>query len=182
MKFSPFSCSAIGALSLFMAGVSSVNAAPNVRLYGTLISEACVIKPGDETVNVDFETIPDKTFYAGAGRTTSTQFEIRLSDCDITINNSVKVTFSGNENQAMAGQGFLAISPASQAAGIAIGLENADGSQLRINQSSNTISLNSGDNALKFSAYVQGEPTAIANRSITRGNFTATATFLLNYE
>ncbi|OAT24998.1 fimbrial protein [Proteus myxofaciens] len=183
MKLKTLALFALSGTALLLSALSPVYGIDNnLRLHGVLVEEPCVIKPGDETVKIDFGNIPDKTFYIGAGRTTSQNFAIHLSECDLSINSKVKVTFKGEENQAMAGQGFLALNANSQASGIAIGLENADGSLLKINQESSDIALTSGDSILRFKAFIQAEPTAIANRAIKRGTFNAIATFHLNYD
>ena len=121
-------------LATFMGLISTAFSAPdNMRFHGILVDEPCTIKPGDETVELDFGNIPDKNLYAYQ-RTPSKLFQIRLSECDLTIGKSVKITFKGDENQAMAPQGFLAISPSSQAAGIAVGLESENGNALPVNK------------------------------------------------
>ncbi|HEJ9486942.1 TPA: type 1 fimbrial protein [Proteus mirabilis] len=166
----------------FMGLISTAFSAPdNMRFHGILVDEPCTIKPGDETVELDFGNIPDKNLYAYQ-RTPSKLFQIRLSECDLTIGKSVKITFKGDENQAMAGQGFLAISPSSQAAGIAVGLESENGNALPVNKETDKMSLNADDTILNFYAFIQGEPDAIANQSIKRGPFSAIATFHLNYD
>ncbi|MBG6028545.1 MULTISPECIES: fimbrial protein [Proteus] len=167
---------------LLIGNISMVNANPNMRFYGELVDDPCVINPGDETVILTFGNVPENFFYTGIGRTDSQGFEIHLSECDLSINKKVRVTFKGDENQAMAGKGFLALSPGSRASGIAIGLEDANGSPLRINQQSSSIALDSGSSVLKFSAFIQAEPAAITNQSIRRGRFSAIATFHLNYD
>ncbi|NGE24766.1 fimbrial protein, partial [Klebsiella pneumoniae] len=65
---------------------------------------------------------------------------------------------------------------------IAVGLENADGTALAVNEVSPQITLNDGLTLLNFRAYVQGEPDALANKTIKRGPFSAIATFHLNYD
>lgn len=167
---------------VLIGNISMVNANPNMRFYGELVDDPCVINPGDETVILTFGNIPDNVFYTGVGRTNSQGFEIHLSECDLSINKKVSVTFKGDENQAMVGKGFLALSPSSNASGIAIGLEDANGSPLRINQQSSSIALDPGSSVLKFSAFIQAEPAAIANHSIKRGSFSAVAIFHLNYD
>ncbi|HCH49127.1 TPA: type 1 fimbrial protein [Escherichia coli] len=160
---------------------TALSAKDNMYFHGILVDEPCTIKPGDETVELDFGNIPDKNLYAYQ-RTPSKPFQIRLSECDLTIGKNVRITFKGDENQAMAGQGFLAISPASQASGIAVGLESENGNALPVNKETDKLSLNANDTILHFYAFIQGEPDAIANQAIKRGPFSAIATFHLNYD
>ncbi len=133
----------------------------------------------DETVELPFGNIPDKNLYAYQ-RTPSKDFRIRLSECDTSIGRRVTVMFARDENPFISGA--LAISLGSQAEGIAVGLENADGTALAVNEVSPQITLNDGLTLLNFRAYVQGEPDALANKTIKRGPFSAIATFHLNYD
>lgn len=168
--------------AIFATVIAMANADPNMRFHGELIDEPCVIKPGDEIIVITLDKVTDSAFYHGVERTKSQQFEIHLSECDLSMDNKVSITFKGDENKAMAGKGFLALSPISRASGIAIGLEDSDGVLLPINQPSKNMALLSTNNTLRFSAFIQAEPTAIANQSIKRGPFSAIATFHLNYD
>ncbi|MBS0976563.1 fimbrial protein, partial [Serratia rubidaea] len=70
----------------------------------------------------------------------------------------------------------------SSAPGVAIGLENLDGTALPLNNASKKYRLAAGSNLIALQAYVRGEPQAIADKTIGRGEFSATATFSLEYE
>jgi type 1 fimbria pilin len=151
----------------------------NMRFHGALVAEPCVIPPGDENVRLDFGTVIDKYLYENT-RSHGQPFELHLTQCDLSLGKTVKVTFSGIENPHL--KGLLAIEGGSQANGIAIGMESQSGKPLPINQAGESYRLNSGNNTLTVLAYVQGEPQAIANRTIERGPFGAIATFSLEYE
>ena len=151
----------------------------NVRLHGALVAEPCVIAPGGESVTLDFGTVIDKYLYSNQ-RTHGKPFDIRLTQCDVSLGRTVKVTFSGIENSHLSG--LLAIDGASQASGIAIGMETPAGHKLPLNKPGQDVRLINGNNTLTVQAYVQGEPDAIANKSIERGLFSAIATFRLEYE
>lgn len=153
--------------------------ADNVRLHGALVAEPCVIAPGDESVRLDFGTVIDKYLYANV-RTHGQAFDIHLSECDLSLGKTVKVTFSGAENPNL--KGMLAIEGSSTASGIAIGMETQAGNPLPLNKPGEGSRLVDGSNTLTVLAFVQGEPAAIANRSIERGPFSAIATFSLEYE
>jgi len=153
--------------------------ADNVRLHGALVAEPCVIAPGDESVTLDFGTVIDKYLYTNQ-RTHGQPFDIRLTECDVSLGSTVKLTFSGIGNPHLTG--LLAIDGASQASGIAIGMETPAGQQLLLNMPGQGIRLANGNNTLTVHAYVQGEPQAIANKTIERGPFSAIATFSLEYE
>ncbi|MGK9009925.1 fimbrial protein [Serratia marcescens] len=158
---------------------SPVMAVDNMRLHGALVAEPCVIPPGDETVVLDFDTVIDKYLYLNS-RTPGQTFELHLAQCDLSLGNTVRVTFSGTESAAL--PGLLALSGASQAGGIAIGMETQQGEPLPVNQQGKAQALVSGANTLTARAYVQGEPEALNHKTIARGPFSAMATFSLEYE
>lgn len=165
-------------LSMLLCSTVSM-AANNMRLHGALVAEPCVISQGDETVVLDFETVIDKYLYLNT-RTPGQAFELHLAQCDLSLGNTVRVTFSGNESSAL--PGLLALNAASQASGIAIGMETPRGEPLPVNQRGKVLALVSGTNTLMAHAYVQGEPEALKHKTIERGPFSAVMTFSLEYE
>lgn len=165
--------------AVLLALTVPAQAAPNVRLYGALVAEPCVIPPGEENIALDFGGIVDKYLYLNT-RTPGQGFEIPLAECDLSLGNTVTVTFSGVESAGL--PGLLALDTGSGATGIALGLETPDARPLKLNTASDKVPLQEGSNVIALKAYVQGEPGAIAGQSIGRGAFTATATFSLEYE
>lgn len=167
-------------ISLF-AGmlILPVNAADNMKLHGALVEEPCAIKPGDENIQLDFGTLVDKYLYKHQ-RTLSKPFQLQLLDCDTSLGNIVKVSFSGTESSAL--PGLLALDTGSQGQGVAIGFETADGQPLKLNDWSSNNLLGNGSNIIFLQAYVQGEAQAIAKRNIHYGQFSSIATFTLGYE
>ncbi|EMI5492684.1 type 1 fimbrial protein [Providencia stuartii] len=167
-------------LMFMLSYIGSASAIPdNLHFHGILVEEPCIIKPGDESVRLDFGNVPDKNLYA-YGRTVSEAFTINLSECDTSVGKSVNVTFSGTANMAL--PGYLALQSSSNASGFAIGIEDADGTFLPVNTQGEKLALQNGTTALKFKAYLKGEPEAISKREIKRGPFNAIATFKLDYE
>ncbi|VXD00455.1 conserved exported hypothetical protein [Enterobacterales bacterium 8AC] len=153
--------------------------AEDVRLYGTLIADACVITPGDETVELKFFDVRDRDLYTDT-RAPSQNFDIRLTECDLTLGNVVKVKLSGTESTEL--PGMLKLDAGSVASGVVIGLETESGQPLALNQGQASYTLTAGTNQLRLRAYIQGEPSALAGRTIGIGPFNATATFTLDYE
>ncbi|MEL5519725.1 fimbrial protein [Serratia bockelmannii] len=151
----------------------------NLYLHGALVAEPCVIAPGDEEITLDFGTIIDKYLYLNT-RTLGQAFEIHLEECDLTLGKTVSVTFTGTENGSL--PGLLAIDGGSEATGIAIGFETPSAKPLPLNTQSDKSLLQDGGNIIALRAYVQGEPLAIADKTIGRGAFSAVATFNLEYE
>lgn len=168
-------------LPVLIAGISCPASAAedNVKFSGTLVAEPCVVPPGEENVQLDFGTVVDKYLYAN-GRTHSQPFTIHLTECDPSIAGAVSTTFSGTPSAKL--PGLLALDAGSGATGVAIGLETQDGRPLPLEQVSPVTPLSAGETQLVYQAYVQGEPDAIANKTIGRGAFTATANFTLVYE
>ncbi|MEN4243661.1 fimbrial protein [Serratia marcescens] len=168
----------IGA-GLLVSTSGGVIAAENMHFSGALVAEPCTLRPGDEDIRLDFGTVIDKYLYT-YGRTEGKAFSLVLQDCDISLGNSVKVTFTGAESAAL--PGLLRPDGGSLAKGIALGLETATGAPLALNKPSEGYAIGKGSNSLQLQVYVQGEPEAIAQKSIGLGAFSAVATFGLEYE
>jgi type 1 fimbria pilin len=159
--------------------IMPVVAADNMRLHGALVEEPCTLQPGDESVELDFGTIVDKYLYQYQ-RTLSKPFQLHLVDCDTSLGKTVKISFGGTESAAL--PGLLALDAGNQAQGVAIGLETIEGQSLSLNIWGQNRLLSNGNNIIAMQAYVQGEPAAIANKTIRLGAFSAVAIFTLLYE
>lgn len=157
---------------------STVAAAQNLIMRGTLVDAPCLLRPGDENLVLDFGDVIDKLLYRYA-RTPSKPFELHLEGCEVSVFKNVKVTFQGTENSQL--PGLLALDTGSMAQGIAIGMESNTGAALPLNIEGPTTALQTGNTVLAFQAYIQGEPSALSNRKIAYGPFRATATFVFNY-
>ncbi|CNC53383.1 exported pilin protein [Yersinia intermedia] len=157
----------------------TTHGADNVRFHGELVAEPCVIPPGEENIQLNFGTVIDQYLYLNQ-RTHGQQFELHLTECDLSVANSVRVTFSGKENLNL--PGLLALDAASQATGIAIGMETLAGKLLPLNLAGQKYPLAKDSNLITFKVYVKGEPQAITHQSIKHGPFSAVATLSLEYE
>ncbi|EPK0251108.1 fimbrial protein [Serratia marcescens] len=149
-----------------------------VTYSGVLVAEPCVIPPGAENIELDFGTVIDKYLYLNQ-RTPGKAFVLQLTECDLSLGDTVSISFNGTESVAL--PGLLAINSGG-ASGIAIGLENMAGELLPLNQSTGKYRLQAGSNSITLKAYVRGEPEALNNKTIGRGQFSSAATFLLSYE
>ncbi|HID9711677.1 fimbrial protein [Serratia marcescens] len=180
MKMTPRRRWATAGLLLFSLGVSGmVRAADNLYMHGALVAEPCVIQPGDEDIQLDFGTVVDKYLYLNQ-RTLSQPFELRLSECDLSLGKTVSITFKGEENPQL--PGLLALAASSEASGIAIGMETAQGRPLPLNSAGGKYPLQNGSTVIAVQAYVRGEPETLAKKTIGRGAFNAIATFNLDYQ
>lgn len=149
----------------------------NLRFDGALVMDPCVLDPKTTDIELDFGTVIDKYLYLNT-RTHSRPFTLNLLECDTRLGSSVVMTFKGTESKEL--PGLLALTGGS-ATGVAIGMELDDGRQLPFNKATPGFALQDGVTALRFKGYVQGEPTALKNHSIGRGDFTAVATFEIAY-
>ncbi|EPG5720502.1 fimbrial protein, partial [Serratia marcescens] len=134
----------LGAGMVMVAGMMAqpADAAENMRFHGTLVAEPCVIQPGDEDIQLDFGTIVDKYLYLNT-RTHSQTFALHLTECDLSLGNTVAITFTGTENAKL--PGLLALDAGSMASGIGIGLEDSSGKALPLNRASDKFRLNAGN-------------------------------------
>ncbi|HEM8838472.1 TPA: type 1 fimbrial protein [Klebsiella aerogenes] len=162
-----------------MAGTAGEVQAKNNNLHfdGTLVADPCELDPNTTDITLDFGTVIDKYLYLNT-RTHSQPFTINLIECDTSLGDQVVMTFKGTESSELPGLLALSSGPAS---GIAIGMELPDGTPLPLNKPAPQQQLNDGTTSLTFMGYVKGEPTALQGHSIVRGNFTAIATFEMDY-
>ncbi|NHX33787.1 type 1 fimbrial protein, partial [Escherichia coli] len=66
--------------------------------------------------------------------------------------------------------------------GIGIGLLNLNETPIELNTPSLAQNLAKNDTEIQFKAYVEAEPEARINETITYGNFYSTAYYTLNYQ
>ncbi|MDD2047818.1 fimbrial protein [Pseudomonas putida] len=165
------------AASLWLPALQA--AEDNLYFSGTLVNEPCVLAEEDELIKLDFKSVIDKDLYLN-GRTKGRPLELRLKNCDLDVGKRmVSITFSGNESSEPPG---LLVLQSATVQGLLVGLETTAGTALPLNKSHRMGELSSGDNLLNFNAYLQGEPEALANRSLGLGDFEASMTFALSYE
>jgi type 1 fimbria pilin len=149
----------------------------NLKFDGTLVADPCELDPNTTDITLDFGTVIDTYLYLNT-RTHAQPFALRLLECDLSLGNQVEVTFKGTQSKEL--PGFLALSN-SAASGIALGLEQKDGTPLPLNKTVPAFTLAGGTNDLVLYGYVIGEPSALAAHTLRRGAFEALATFELNY-
>lgn len=160
-------------------GVQCPVGAENVWLYGALVAQPCTLKPGDENIRLELSAVIDKYLYTHR-RTEGTPFNLTLQDCELSQVNTVRITFRGAESLEL--PGLLTPDIGSEADGIALGIETAEGKPVALNKPGQGFSLVNGENSLALQVYIQGEPTAVVQKRIRLGAFSAFATFSLEYE
>lgn len=148
----------------------------NLNITGNLVAEPCIIDT-DQPLEVDFKTVILKSLYS-QGRSPTVPFSIELKECDTSLGKSVNLTFMGVESHALPG---LITAEGTGAQGIAIGMEQRDGTALPFNKMTPAYALQDGTNTIVLNAFVQAEPEAITDQMLAPGDFTATATFEVDY-
>jgi type 1 fimbria pilin len=164
---------------IFSPSAMAADPAYNMLLHGALVAEPCVIAPGDETILLNFGGVLNNDLYMNT-RTPNKPFILHLIECDSALAMTVQMRFDGTESNRL--PGLLALDGGSLANGIAIGLETINGTAWPINRAGPDYLVSDGSTQVQVNAYIQGEASALANRSITPGDFTASATFTLAYD
>lgn len=163
--------------SLLLLGCTSWCYATPLRITGVLIDEPCTISPNNGNIDVEFGEITDKALYNS--ERIEEQFYIELEGCSSSLIKTLNIKFLGNISNKQ--PGLLALDSSSQATGIAIGIEHG-GKLVPINGSAGVnFPFSNGNETLVFNAYVKADPDVINNRSLGLGHFTATATFVFEY-
>lgn len=158
---------------------NALAAEDNVHFSGVLVAEPCSLPDINSDIQLNFGTVVEKYLYQYQ-RTRSQPFTISLKDCDPTLMSTVSVKFQGTADTELTD--LLALDASSTAKGVAIGIELEDGTLLPLNKTGPYNQLSSGENTLKFNAFVQAQPTVIANKSLKAGEFKAISTFILSYQ
>jgi len=176
------------AVALILAWLPSVPALAigeliggDLSFRGEVVAYPCSIAPDSEQVLVDFGEISTKSLYIN-GKTLPVPFSIKLQDCNPSLLYTVTVKFSGDENLNLANH--LAITPAASggASGVGIGLLEADDTPVHLNVATTATTISNTIMQLNFKAFLEAEPGALSNGTLTTGPFTATAYYLLSYQ
>lgn len=178
IKYLSVSCLCFLYSTQVMADVSHINMG-NYSFVGNVVITPCQIAPESEKVSVDFKQISVKDLYS-ANKSKPIPFSIHLINCSTSVFKAVTVTFNGIENQNL--PEHLAINEKSVASGIGIGLLNQDDTPIKLNSPSSVQNLTDDNTEIKFKAYVEAEPDALRDQTITYGTFYSTAYYTLNYQ
>jgi P pilus assembly protein, pilin FimA len=158
---------------LALTNSSRVLADTDVQFKGTLISEPCEVATNSVDQTVPMGTIAVATFLHQS-RSSPKNFSIRLTGCDLSLGNTVAVTFSGTEDSAQPGT----FATTGDAKGIAIALEDKNGTSVKPDSPMKAVDLDSGDVQLDYVAYVQAQDYS----KVKEGAFESKAIFYLKYE
>ncbi|QFI54449.1 fimbrial protein [Aeromonas simiae] len=150
-----------------------MSAEAELEIGGTLVADPCVLTVDTEDQTVDFGAIASKTFI-NHSHSVGQPFSIHLSECDLTLGNSVQLTFRGEEDSDQ--PGTFAIG--GEVAGVAIALEDSEAQPVVPGGASLPLSLNEGDTLLRYQAYLQAQDFS----KVKEGEFISTLIFELEYE
>ncbi|EBN7971165.1 type 1 fimbrial protein [Salmonella enterica] len=173
----------MGCLMVVAAGVS-LPALADVDFTGNLLDRPCQVDPASSSQEVLFLDTAVPLYQVTPGRSSQKPFVIRLINCHATtVGKTVKLVFSGQGEPAL--PGYLAVTGVNNGY-LGIGIVDTDSSTLL--KPGDVHHLGAGDTVtgdtvtLNFKAYVQASPQAIVQRSVQPGDYSATATFTLNYQ
>ena len=153
----------------------------DLSFTGVVMAYPCSIAPESERVPVDFGEVSTKSLYIN-GKTTPIPFTIKLQDCTPNVFNTVTVTFSGDPNGNLADRLAISATSPGNAGGVGIGLLEEDDTPVRLNVATRPAAIADTILRLNFQAFVEAEPDALANGTLSTGPFTATANYTLNYQ
>lgn len=174
----------IMAAAVIAMGVSSFAHAADegngrVTFTGSIIDAPCSVSPDAQDQEVSLGQIA-KSVLANGGKSTPQEFTIKLENCDFgtpAAKNKVSTTFSGVSADAA----NTLINISGQAVGAGVGIQTYQGEQVVLGTATNAVELSgTGDQELKFSAYLQGLNSTTT--PVTEGDFSAVANFQLAYQ
>lgn len=145
----------------------------DLQFKGVLISDPCIVDTDSEEQVVEMGTIAAKTFI-NHQRSAPKNFKILLKECDLSLGNTVSVTFDGKEDNDQ--PGTFAVT--GDASGIAIALEEIDGKSIKPGAELRPVQLEQGETVLNYVAYVQGTDFS----KVKEGAFESKAVFFLEYD
>lgn len=169
---------ALGVLaSAHAADVKTNQGSGQVTFKGAVIEAPCSLVPGNgvggDNQTVDMGQIANSALKKEGNKVNPTNFQLSLSGCDFSdadAKSMVAITFTGNKSKA---DGMFGAK-----AGVNLGIETPDGTQIKNGVESAKQQLIDGNNDLKFSAYLQGDGSSAA---AVPGDFTSVVKFTLAY-
>lgn len=159
------------------AGANAAQGTGKVTFNGTIIDAPCSLASESEDQVVELGQVGASTLKAG-GKSNPKDFEIKLENCDVTSLTEKKagITFTGTNGAV---DGALAITGTASGASVVLNNGSGGATQLKLGvEDKQTI--NTGNNVLLFSAYLQGNNND-ATDPVTPGQFTSIAQFNMAY-
>lgn len=144
-----------------------------ITFVGSIATSPCSVKDDQLNQTIKMGQISDQVL-AGGGKSTPEPFTIQLIDC-IAADQMISITFNGAEADGNA-ENFALLGGLAKGASLAIVDEKAN--PIKLGTKTDLRTLTDGTNDLNFAAYLVGD----ASGTVTPGEFTVPAKFVLNYE
>nr|WP_281172955.1 fimbrial protein [Trabulsiella guamensis] len=148
-----------------------------IRFNGSIVDSPCVISSNSQNQEVDMGAVKSSTFSTAGDKSTATPFQIRLEECDLTAGKTkVNVVFNGigDDDDTT----LLSVdNGAGSATGVGIGLFDAKGEAIALNDGASLEALSEGETVLNYDArYVSTKD------AVTVGSASGQVDFSLTYE
>ncbi|UMT25377.1 F7-2 fimbrial protein [Escherichia coli] len=161
------------AMALVSFGANAANQGQGVvNFKGTVIDAPCGIAPESADQSIDFGQI-SKSHLNAEGISVKKDLNIKLVNCELNNNNTVKVTFAGATVTGAATE----LGTAGDT-GTAVVISGQDGKLVSFGTEGAAQTLKEGDNTLHYSSWVK----KATGGTVKEGDFTAVANFNLTYE
>jgi type 1 fimbria pilin len=145
-----------------------------VTFTGSIIEAPCSIHPDSVDQTIPLGSISNVVLRDG-GESKPRPFEIKLEQCDTSVQKTVQVTFTGDASVAQ--PNLLGIT--GDAKGASVGITDTASKPVVLGTATRAYNLTDGNNTLRFSAFLKGDG---ANDAIVAGDFTAVTDFTLAYQ
>lgn len=182
MQFNKIMLAAVMTLGTVSMANAANQGSGTVTFKGSIIDAPCSIDPGSVDQTIQLGAIASAQLKNG-GKSTPQDILIKLTGCDVGTAKTVTTTFKGT--QSIAQPGLLAMQ--GSARGASISINDASGKTLPLGEASQIQSIADGQETLRFSAHLQGDPAsgvgdAAVPAVITPGEFNSVADFTLAYQ
>lgn len=178
MKMKTIAMATFMALGLASAANAADQGHGKVKFKGSIIEAPCSITPDSADQTVELGQISNMALVDGRKSSPRT-FDIELENCDVTgLTKGVQLTFTGAAASFDPTSKTLGIVGTGAGAGIQI--TNGGGNVVTLGTPTPFQNIQTGDNTLRFSAYLKGNGGDIS--TITAGDFSSVADFTLSYE
>lgn len=153
-----------------------------ISFKGSIIDAPCSIAQESQNQEVAMGQVANVALKDGK-KSSPTAFKIELRGCELSDLKGVTATFNGIEASDTK---LFALKGSAEGASLAIG--DANGELIPRGTKSPVKQLTNGDDALQFTAYLQGNmgeavgEEAAKGAKVTAGDFEVAATFALTYE
>jgi type 1 fimbria pilin len=147
----------------------------SINFTGAIIEAPCSVNPGSIEQTVDLGQVSSSSLM-DEGKSPKRDFEIKLENCNLEVS-SVTTTFTGPAGEANGGNSLKLIGTAS---GAGIVIVDGDEEGIELGKPTDAVTIQKGNNTLKYSAYLQGN-LLMEDEEIIPGDFTSHADYTLSY-